>query len=61
MTPNAEETQKTQATNALAEFVRIIVKEYPLVFKDGSGAFKLSSSKEQNFPYEVSLEVKKAQ
>jgi len=57
---DAEEIQFIQAMNALEEFVKILIKEYPLVFKDGSGGIKISPSSEHPFfPCEVSLEVKK--
>jgi hypothetical protein len=46
--------------HALEEFVKILVNEYPLVFKDGSGVIKISPSiKKQFFPYEASLEIRK--
>lgn len=55
-----QKNQTTQAMNALAEFVRILVKEYPLVFKNESGALKIVSSIDKRyFPYGVSLTIKK--
>jgi len=55
-----QKNQTTQATNVLAEFVRILVKEYPLVFKDESGALKIVPSIDKRyFPYGVSLTIKK--
>jgi len=60
MSSEAEETEFIQAMHALEEFVKILVKEYPLVFKDGSGAIKISPSiKKQFFPYEASLKIRK--
>jgi hypothetical protein len=60
MPSEEEEIQFIQAMHALEEFVRILVREYPLVFKDGSGAIKISPSiKKQFFPYEASLEIRK--
>ncbi len=60
MSSEVEEIQFIQATNALKEFVKILVKEYPLVFKDGSGGIKITSSIPQPFfPYEASLEIKR--
>ena len=60
MLSEAEETQSIKAKNALQEFIRILVKEYPLIFKDGSGEIKVSPSTQQPvFPYKVSLEIRK--
>jgi hypothetical protein len=60
MPSEAEENQFIQAINALEEFVKILIKEYPLVFKDGSGDIKISPSLQHPFfPYEVSLEIRK--
>lgn len=60
MSSEAAENQYTQAMNALEEFVKILVIEYPLVFKDGSGAIKIGSSiKKQFFPYDASIKIKK--
>jgi hypothetical protein len=60
MPSEAEEIQFIQAMNALEEFVKILIKEYPMVFKDGSGSIKISSSLQNPFfPYEASLEIKK--
>ena len=58
MPSEAEEVQLTQVRSTLTEFVRILVKEYPLVFKDDSGVFKVHASV-QFFPYEVSMEITK--
>jgi hypothetical protein len=56
MSSEAEET--VQAMHALEEFIKILVKEYPLVFKNGSGSIKIDASMHQSFfPYEVSLEI----
>ena len=60
MSSEAEETEFIQAMHALEEFVKILVKEYPLVFKDGSGTLKINPSvKKRFFPYEASLRVRK--
>ena len=60
MSSDAEKTEMVAARHALEEFVKILVKEYPLVFKDGSNIIKIEpSSKRQFFPYEASLEIKK--
>ena len=60
MPSDAEEIQFSQAMHALEEFVKIIVKEYPLVFKDGSGTVKIYPSLQQPFfPYEAYLDIKK--
>jgi hypothetical protein len=60
MPSEEEENQSIQAMEALENFVRILVREYPLVFKDGSGILKISSSIQKPFfPYEASLEIKK--
>jgi hypothetical protein len=46
--------------HALEEFVKILVVEYPLVFKDGSGVIEISpSTKKQFFPYEASINIRK--
>ena len=59
MPSEAEENQFIQATNALKEFIKILIKEYPLVFKDGSGGIRINPSLEHSFfPYEASLEIK---
>jgi hypothetical protein len=56
----AEKTEYIQAMHALEEFVKILVKEYPLVFKDGSGAIEINpSTKKQFFPYQASLKITK--
>ncbi len=59
MPSDAEELQFTQATRTLTEFIRILVKEYPLVFKDGSGNIRLHSSVQPLFPFEVTLDIRK--
>ena len=60
MPSDAEKTEFIAAMHALEEFVKILVNEYPLVFKDGSGVIKISPSiKKQFFPYEASLEIRK--
>jgi hypothetical protein len=60
MSSDAEKTEMLAAMHALEEFVKILVNEYPLVFKDGSNIIKIGpSAKKQFFPYEVSLEINK--
>ncbi len=60
MSSDAEKTEMLAAMHALEEFVKILVNEYPLVFKDGSSTIKIEpSANKQFFPYEVSLEIKK--
>ncbi len=54
-----EEAEIAKVMNTLTEFVRILVKEYPLVFKDGSGDIKIQPFKQPPFPYEVSLKIRK--
>lgn len=60
MSSEAEQTELTAAMHALEEFVKILVNEYPLIFKDGSSIIKIGpSTKKLFFPYEASLEIKK--
>ena len=60
MSLEAEKTQYNQAMHTLEEFVKILVAEYPLVFKDGSGDIEIrSSTEEQFFPYEASIRIRK--
>jgi hypothetical protein len=60
MSSELEETQYLQAMHALEEFVKILVAEYPLVFKDGSGVIEISpSTNKEFFPYEASINIKK--
>jgi hypothetical protein len=60
MSSEPEEAQYLQAMHALEEFVKILVAEYPLVFKDGSGVIEISpSTNKQFFPYEASITIKK--
>ncbi len=61
MPSEAEEAQFSQAMNAVTNFIKILVKEYPLVFKDGKGGVKILPSAQPTFPYEVSLEIKKTE
>ena len=59
MSSEEEKTELTAAMHALEEFVKILVNEYPLIFKEGSSVIKIGpSTKKQFFPYEVSLEIK---
>jgi hypothetical protein len=60
MSSEAEEKQMLQVVSCLRDFVRILVKEYPLVFKNSSGAIKIPPSVHPVFPYEVSLKIKRA-
>ena len=57
MPSETEETQLTHAVHTLTEFVTILVKEYPLVFKNSSCFIKVNPSAQPSFPYEVSLEI----
>jgi hypothetical protein len=60
MSSEAEKNELTAAMHALEEFVKILVNEYPLIFKDGSSIIKIGPSiKKQFFPYEASLEIRK--
>jgi len=60
MSSEPKETQYIQAMHTLKEFVKILVVEYPLVFKDGSGDIEISPlTKEQFFPYEASIRIRK--
>jgi len=60
MSTETEKTELTAAMHALEEFVKILINEYPLVFKDGSSIIKIGpSTKKQFFPYEASLEIRK--
>ncbi len=60
MSSEPKETPYSQAMHTLKEFVKILVVEYPLVFKDGSGDIEISpSTKEQFFPYEASIRIRK--
>jgi hypothetical protein len=60
MSSETEKTELIAATHALEEFVKILVNEYPLIFKDESAVIKIDPSIEkQFFPHEVSLEIKK--
>ena len=60
MSLEAEKTELTAAMHALEEFVKILVNEYPLIFKDGLSIIKIGPSiKKQFFPYEASLEIRK--
>jgi hypothetical protein len=57
MSSKEEETQFSLIQNTLADFVRILVKEYPLIFKSGSAGIEIHPSAQQSFPYEVSLKI----
>jgi hypothetical protein len=60
LSSDPEEIQYIQAMHALEEFVKILVVEYPLVFKDGSGVIEISpSTKKQFFAYEASINIRK--
>ena len=59
MPSKIEETQIIVATNTLTEFIKILVNEYPLVFKDGSGSIEVHPSVQPFFPYEVYLKIRR--
>jgi hypothetical protein len=60
MPSEAEEIQFIQAMHALEEFVKILAKEYPLVFKNGSVGITVHPSLQKPFfPYEASIQIKK--
>lgn len=59
MPSESEEMQFVQAMQTLSNFVKVFVKEYPLVFRNGSGGIKVNPSMQPFFPYEVYLEIKK--
>jgi hypothetical protein len=60
MSSEAQKTELLAAKHALKEFVKLLVNEYPLIFKDGSAEIKIDPSIEkQFFPFEASLEIKK--
>jgi hypothetical protein len=59
MPSTAEDLQTAQATSTLLEFIKILVKEYPLVFKNGSG--KLTITPSEQCPYEAHLEIRPKQ
>ena len=40
MSSEVEKTELIAASHALEEFVKILVNEYPLIFKDGVGVIK---------------------
>ncbi len=56
--PIEDEKQITLATESLKNFIKIFVKNYPAVFKDGRYAAKMKPSTDKSFPYEVSIEIK---
>jgi hypothetical protein len=60
MKSEAKVIQFNQARAALEEFIKILVKEYPLIFMDGSCGLKIEHSTQYPlFPYEVSLEIRR--
>ena len=59
MASEAEEAQLTQAINDLTQYSKILVKKYPLIFKDGSGAIILVPTTQPTFQYWVRLSIKK--
>ena len=60
MQSEAKVIQFNQATAALEEFIKILVKEYPLIFSDGSCGLKIEPSTHYpSFPYEASLEIRR--
>lgn len=55
-----EELQFIQAMNEVEEFTKMIVKKYPLTFKNGSGGMKIHPSLQHPFfPYSVDFFVTK--
>jgi len=59
MSTKEEEAQFSLVQNILADLVRILVKEYPLIVESGSAIIEVHSSEQQSFPYEVSLKITK--
>ena len=60
MESEAKAVQLAQATAALEEFIKILVKEYPMIFKDGSCSLMIEPSIQYLlFPYEASLEIRR--
>jgi hypothetical protein len=52
MSSETEKTELLAVMHTLEEFVKILVKEFSMVFKDGSNIIKVGpSSKKQFFPY----------
>jgi hypothetical protein len=58
MSSTEEETQCIQASCTLEQFTKIFVKNYPLIFKNGSYSAKLFPDMDGKFPYEVILEIR---
>jgi len=54
-----EETQVFKVQKTLVDFVKILVKEYPLILKNGSAIVEVNHSTQQSFPYDVSLKITK--
>jgi hypothetical protein len=54
----SQENQMSQAMSALAQFVKLLVLEYPMAFNGESGTLKIVPTK-HHCPYEVSLIIKK--
>ncbi len=54
-----KEAQIIQAQEAIKEFTKIFVKNYPLVFKEGKFVLKVEPTTDERFPYEVSVKIKK--
>jgi hypothetical protein len=53
-----ETTQFFQTMHDLDEFTKMVVKKYPLLFKNGFGGIKIHPSIQHPFfPYEASLEI----
>ena len=53
------EAQVIHAQEAIIEFTKIFVKNYPLVFKEGKFVLKVEPTDDERFPYEVSVKIKK--
>lgn len=58
MNKQDEEAQVIQAQEAIKEFTKIFMKNYPLVFKNGRFIWKTTPSRDKLFPYTVSVDIK---
>lgn len=56
-----DENQDIQALQAVEHFVKIFVKNYPLVIRDGKYCVTVLPDAAQAFPYEVIFEITKKQ
>jgi hypothetical protein len=57
MSSKEEEIQISKVQKTLVDFVKILVKEYPLILKSGSAIVEVNPSTQQSFPYDVSLKI----